>query len=331
MADGKWIEGLTADAPLTAAAVRALGVRLELVNHALPRAVHDADRDPEHVHQLRVGSRRADAALRIFSPCLPKKAYKDARKQLRRLRRAAGAARDWDVFLLDLGEWRAARPDREQPGLDFLIGYAHGLRAAAQVGLEAAAKEERPRLDALVKETTGAVRPPHDELPRDAVLVDLARPLLAGRLHELEWAASGDLTDYARLHQVRIAAKRLRYAMEVFADCFPTPFREELYPRVEEVQDVLGRANDSHVAEGRLEALRARLRAAAPAEWKRVRAGVEALLRFHRRRLPQERKRFLQWWEEWGKTGAPTLRRLLGRDAESSAPAHPRSDQMTVG
>jgi CHAD domain-containing protein len=320
MADGKWIEGMTADAPLTKAAGRALGVRLGLVNDALPRAVHDADRDPEHVHQLRVGARRADAALRIFAPCLPKKSYKEARKQLRRLRRAAGAARDWDVFLIDLGEWRKARPEREQPGLDFLIGYSHGLRAAAQSELEAAAAEERPRLESLVKETVEAVRPPHDDPPRDAVLVDLARPLLTGLMHELEWAASGDLTDYARLHQVRIAGKRLRYAMELFADCFDAPFREELYPRIEDVQDALGRANDSHVAEGRLEELRGRLKLASPEEWKRVRAGVEALLRFHRRRLPQERKSFLRWWEEWCKTGAPALRELLGGDAGPSDP-----------
>jgi len=330
MADGKWIEGLTAKTPLTEAARRVLGVRLALVRDALPRAVREADRDPEHVHQLRVGARRADAALRIFGPCLPKKAYKEARKQLRRLRRAAGAARDWDVFLIDLDEWRAARPEREQPGLDFLLGYGHGLRSAAQAELESAADEERNRLDALVNETGEAVRPPHD-LVGDGVLPDLGRPLLAGLASGLEWAASGDLDDYARLHQVRIAGKRLRYAMEVFADAFPAPFREELYPRVEEVQEVLGRANDSHVAEGRLEALRGRLKAAAPAEWKRVRAGVEALLRFHRRRLPQARKRFLQWWEQWGKTGAPALRELLGGVTDSRAPAHSHSSRADAG
>ena len=47
----------------------------------------------------------------------------------------------------------------------------------------------------------------------------------------------------------RIGAARLRYAMEVFADCFPPPFREVLYPMVEEMQEILGRANDSQVAE----------------------------------------------------------------------------------
>jgi CHAD domain-containing protein len=325
MADGKWIDGLTADTPLTEAARRVLGVRLELVHDGLPRAVHESDRDPEHVHQLRVGARRADAALRIFSPCLPKKEHRKARKHLRRLRRAAGAARDWDVFLIALAERRKTQPEREQPGLDFLTGYAHGRRAAAQGELESAADEERPRLDELVKDTTEAVRPPHD-LPGHAVLTDLARPLLTGLMHELEWAASGDLTDYARLHQVRIAGKRLRYAMEVFADCFPPCFREDLYLRIEEMQDTLGRANDSHVAEGRLGELRGRLRRVSPEDWKRGRAGVESLLRFHRRRLPQERKRFLRWWDEWVKSGAPALRGLIGDPADAAPPALPAAD-----
>src|SRR5438445_799947 len=99
MAEGKWIGGLTADMRLTDAAKRILSVRLRAVGEVLPRAVQEADCDPEYVHQLRVATRRADAALRIFSACLPRKTYKAARRRLRGLRQAAGAARDWDVFL----------------------------------------------------------------------------------------------------------------------------------------------------------------------------------------------------------------------------------------
>ena len=92
MAEGKWIGGLTADTPLTDAAQRVLVTRLGTVGQVLPRAVQEADRDPEYVHQLRVATRRADAALRIFAHCLPRKVYKRARQRLRRLRQAAGAA-----------------------------------------------------------------------------------------------------------------------------------------------------------------------------------------------------------------------------------------------
>ncbi len=317
MAEGKWIGGLAADAPLMEAAKRVLSVRLRAVADVLPRAVQEADRDPEHVHQLRVSTRRADAALRIFASCLPGKVHKKARGRLRRLRRAAGAARDWDVFLLGLAERRLKQAEKEQPGLNFLFGYAFGLRSAAQAALEAAGAEEHQSFDAFLADTTAAVRPAPD-LPDNAVLLMLARPLLTTRLHELEWTVAGDLQDYEHLHQVRIAGKRLRYAMEVFADCFSLSFREELYPRVEEMQEILGRANDSHVAEARLGDLRRHLRNSWPAEWKCVQSGVESLLRFHQRRLPQERKRFLQWWGDWSMTGAPALTALLGGDMAAS-------------
>src|SRR5207247_467787 len=83
-----------------------------------------------------------------------------------------------------------------------------------------------------------------------------------------------------------ILGKQLRYAMEVFADCFSVVFREEIYPRVEEMQEVLGNANDSHVAGQRLGTLRDRVRLKWPEDWKRYQPGFDALLRFHRRRLP---------------------------------------------
>jgi CHAD domain-containing protein len=149
------------------------------------------------------------------------------------------------------------------------------------------------------------VRPPH--AAPGATLRDHARPLLSGLLAQLERTASGDLTDYAQLHQVRIAGKRLRYAMEVFADCFAAPFRDTLYPMVEEVQEVLGRANDSHVAAERLTRLRDRCRRAWADAWPRLAPGVDSLIRYHRRRLPQERRRFLRWWEHWLESGTEGL------------------------
>ena len=40
---------------------------------------------------------------------------------------------------------------------------------------------------------------------------------------------------------------------------------------------------------------------------------------FHQRRLPQERKRFLIWWEEWRKTGQPKLAAMLGGEPAEAA------------
>jgi CHAD domain-containing protein len=300
VAAGKWISDLTPGTPLADAARWVLAVRLEVVRDYLLLALHEPEKDAEHVHQLRVGTRRAGAAVEIFESCLPEKVYKKARQQLRRIRRAAGEARDWDVFLLTLQTAKYRRTARHQPGRDFLCGYAFALRMVAQERLAAVSPKPPFGFERLLAETVAAVHQPspHGGGHR---LMDLARPLLFGLVQELNQVAAGEPDDWQQLHQVRILGKRLRYAMEVFADCFAPPFREELYPAVEEMQDILGRANDSQVASQRLRTLCGQLRAFQPQEWKRLRAGIEGLLRYHQECLPQERHHFLGWWGRWQK------------------------------
>jgi CHAD domain-containing protein len=305
MAGGKWIAGLKDDTPPADAARRVLTVRLELVRDLLTPALHEAGKDTEHVHQLRVATRRARAALDIFANYLPRKAHKRARRQLRDLRRAAGEARDWDVFLLDLAERQRKPPARQRPGLDFLTGYALSRRLAAQEHLLAAGRDQPFASDRLVADTVAAVHQPNENSAAGK-LIDLARPALGALLKELDAAAGRDLHDYAHLHQVRIIGKRLRYAMEVFADCFKAAFKDEVYPAVEEMQDILGAANDSHVAAERLAQLRERVKGLLGDQAKRVLPGIDALRRYHADRLPKERQRFETWWARWRETGGET-------------------------
>ncbi len=72
-----------------------------------------------------------------------------------------------------------------------------------------------------------------------------------------EWAdaSTPPPVAYEELHQFRILGKRMRYSMEIFADCFTSPFREELYPAVEDIQEILGLITDAHVAIERISAL----------------------------------------------------------------------------
>jgi hypothetical protein len=99
--------------------------------------------------------------------------------------------------------------------------------------------------------------------------------------------------------------------MELFAGCFDESFKESLYPEVEEMQEVLGRANDSHVAAQRLEAIRTQGQRAIGTTWRTIQPGITALLQFHRRRLPRERRAFLAWWRQWSEHGAVRLKALL--------------------
>jgi CHAD domain-containing protein len=300
MADGKWIQGLHGGMALPAAARQVLTVRLEVVQERLPLAVTQAEADPEHVHQLRVGTRRAGAAVRIFADILPERLHRRTRKTLRRLRRAAGAARDWDVFLQTLTTRLARISGKNQRGLDLLLGYGHGRRVSAQANLVAAAEERGERLPELTLALANAL----DDDKHDGKLRDLAVPTLTQLLQELEEAARGDLTEYEHLHQVRILGKQLRYAMEVFESCFAPAFREQYYPAIVQMQEILGHANDGRVAAELLRELRVRLKQTQPAQWPDYEAGIEHLLRYHERRVPQQRRAFIAWWQEWQSSGA---------------------------
>jgi CHAD domain-containing protein len=322
LAVGKWISELEATTPVADAARHILTVRLEAVRDFLPLALQQVDNDPEHVHQLRVGTRRARAALDIFACCLPSRVYKGACKHLRNVRQVAGEARDWDVFLANLMHWARTHQRRRRPGLDCLVGYLVAKREAAQLQLEQAGKDYPFAFERFLAETVAAVHKPNDLRLR--TLADLALPRLTGLLRELNKAASLDLEDYEHLHWVRILGKKLRYAMEVFADCFAPAFRAELYPAVEAMQEILGNANDSYVACRRLEALSGRLQVLAPVEWERHRPGLEDLLQYHQRRLPQERERFRDWWVRWCQSGGEAaFTALLENGGEPSAEVPP--------
>jgi CHAD domain-containing protein len=320
LAVGKWISQLKATTPVDDAARHVLTVRLEGVRDYLPLALQQADNDPEHVHQLRVGTRRAGAALDIFACCLPSKVYKGARKHLRNIRQVAGEARDWDVFLASLTQRPGERGRKLRSALDCLVGYVVAKREAAQLQLEEASKNLPFAFERFLAETVAAVHKPND--PRLRTLADLALPRLTGLLRELDDAASIDLEDHAHLHQIRILCKRLRYAMEVFADCFAPAFRVELYPAVEAMQETLGNANDSFVACRRLDALSARLQALAPIDWKRLRPGLEGLRQYHQSRLPQQQERFQEGWARWCQLGGEAaFSALLEKAGEPSGEA----------
>ena len=116
-----------------------------------------------------------------------------------------------------------------------------------------------------------------------------ARQRLRSVLREFFRAARGDFADLEAVHQFRIAGKRLRYAMEVFAGAMPKSFRKQLYPQVEELQERLGRLNDHATAARRLES-----------SAQGTAAGLSSSLLDLARRETEElravQKEFRRWW-----------------------------------
>ena len=297
MADGKWINGLAPAMPVEDAARVVLAARFEVVRQYLPLAAARPYEDVEYVHQLRVGTRRAGAALQAFASCLPRKHLRAAKQSLRGLRRAAGDARDWDVFLLALADARGDDP-AETPGFDFLAGYALGERSAAQLRLAAAADDAGPRFAADTTMLPAHVRPPRGgDAP--TTFGDLAAAEMTALFDEFARAVAAAPAAPDALHQLRILAKRVRYAMELFAPCFTEPLRTELYPAVEALQEALGEVQDAAVGRERMAALRERLTYVLPDDWPRYEPAVARLVKGYDAAFAAGRDRFAAWRAEW--------------------------------
>jgi CHAD domain-containing protein len=284
--------------PVAEAARAVLEARFAVVRHYLPLAAEKASEDAEHVHQLRVGTRRAGAALRVFGCALPRRATRDAKGALRTLRRASGDARDWDVFMAALPEAKALADAPAKPALDFLLGYAFGERAAAQQRLATAAAETGPAFLAQTAELPGRARAPQ-EADAPTNFGALAAQQLGVLFQEFTAGVEANPVEPDALHALRVVGKRVRYAIEIFADCFPPVMRESVYPAVERVQAVLGDIQDASVGMKRLEGIRGTVRAVMPKQLTRVRKGLDGLNAALRARIPACKKAFAVWRTEW--------------------------------
>ena len=297
MADGKWIEGLTPGMSVADAAKAVLGARFAVVQHYLPLAAEKPQEDVEHVHQLRVGTRRSAAALRVFATALPRGQLKETKRTLRTIRRAAGDARDWDVFLAALPESKALAAATAKPALDFLLGYAIGERTAAQERLKTAAAEAGPLFAEQCDELPKRARAPEGGPP--ANFGALAAHQLGALFREFTADVEANPAEPPALHALRIAGKRLRYAIEIFADCFPPALKEKVYPAVENVQELLGGVQDATVGTQRLACIRGTVQAVLPKQFPQFRKGIDALSASARARVPVGKKAFAAWRKEW--------------------------------
>jgi len=70
-----------------------------------------------------------------------------------------------------------------------------------------------------------------------------------------------DMSDVERVHDMRVATRRLRAAMEIFAECFPKKDHKRLLKEVKDLADALGERRDRDVAIEALRGTRAELTA----------------------------------------------------------------------
>jgi CHAD domain-containing protein len=205
--------------------------------------------DVDAVHDLRVASRRFRAASLLFSDTLPPGATANAERKIRRIRKSAGAVRDGDVQMEFIARLlRKRRSRRYRSGLERLL-----LRLSQR--REKRLKRISSALAAL--DRSGAIPALQRSIRSGSARHPRGRPLpLRYRSGKAVTAALDNLFRYeqfvrqpsaaAELHQMRIAAKRLRYVMEIFNPVYGGKLKP--YIRiVRSLQDTLGQMHDSDV------------------------------------------------------------------------------------
>ena len=237
----KWIEAESHDESATAVAQRALEARINTVWNWLPLAADEQENAVENVHQMRVATRRATAALQLFEAWLPRMRSRWFRRHLKQMRKIAGEVRDLDVLAQQLDKLCKSDQAAGCAGLQDRVATA---RQDAQPAIKALHKKmvDRrfpKRLKKLVKKTRW--RSGDEPCP---TYLEVARSGLEPLAREFFAASKADFENILALHEFRIAGKRFRYAIEVFAAAFGPAFRKELYPLVEELQQKLGEVND---------------------------------------------------------------------------------------
>lgn len=299
------LDGLEPAQRFEQAARQVLELRLGAAAELLARVADGAARDVESVHQLRVATRRAAAALAVFADCCDAAQRTRARKALRRIRRAAARARQADVHRALLRDFAQSLPERLQPtGLALADWIARGRKRAGRKVMKRAAGKTGLAFRKLAKSLPESIGGPADErVDRTDSLGAAATRMLPRLVTDLRAAAQREPRDPAAMHELRLCGKRLRYALEIFSSCVTQAARETLYPALKQMQDYLGEINDTIEVVREVEEWIARccigcaprrITAALPPGADCESAGVDLLHRL-KRRLVRKSREFLRW------------------------------------
>lgn len=235
--------------PVSTAGRKAMWIHLDRMLAREP-AIQDPDQ-PDELRRYRVAVRRLRAALRMFRFAFAERDVRPLRRRLADLAGAIGVIRDLDNRIADLDRWAIERGG-EAPVAVAVLSKAWGeerARAIAKLGRRLASQRHRRLLEALT--TFVRAEPRLDRVDRHTTGLTIH-----DRLASLLWAAYEEVrafapvvdeADLATIHELRIAAKRLRDDLELLADVLPVE-RTWLLERLVALQDHLGALNDATVA-----------------------------------------------------------------------------------
>jgi CHAD domain-containing protein len=268
-----------------------------------------ASNDIEYIHRMRVASRRLRTALDVFLDCLPAKKASNWQSHIRHLTRALGEARDTDTQLELLIALEAGSEDRTfRPGLRRLVLRLSQKRQKLQ-------GKVLNTLDDL--ESGGVLDQIENRLSPLAEVAEgseISSPLLFQRSYDyiskqldelLRFEVYIQTPQYKKeLHMMRIAAKRLRYTLEIFAPLYPDKLKSYLQA-CRETQQLLGEIHDCDVwidtlpqfAEEERRRIVKFYGNARP--FNRLHPGLEFFIKNRQEERERKYQAFLKEWQRW--------------------------------
>lgn len=214
------------------------------------RAVHDRldalqQRDEvEDVHELRVAVRHLRAVAWAFGPVLPDPVKSRWKQALHDVADAAGAVRDWDVFIAEtLAPALAEQPEDEVLVALIETAQARRTRAHAEMMTRLSRYRQAP-LPTLNRDLQHLAA--HSSKGRLETFAPRRIRKARGKVRALADIARDGQTD--NVHKLRIGNKRLRYAIEALSDVLPGRYRKRLRKKLVARQTELGAIIDGAVA-----------------------------------------------------------------------------------
>lgn len=236
MAKAKEIIGLDCAAPVLERAAEVLRVRFDEVVNLRDAALDFSD--IEGVHSMRVATRRLRSALRDYTPFMSQRLPKQLRKELKQLADALGAVRDEDVAIVALEtlQLEADKTESVKAGIGKLLKERSDAREVARLNLTEALAVQH--LDDLQNRFAAAIdkMATRKKSKRAISFNEAGREVVADGLQDLLDLGTSLYEPFKteELHEMRIAAKRLRYAIELFVACWG----EKIAPFAAEIADM---------------------------------------------------------------------------------------------
>ena len=201
---------------------------------------------PEIVRRLRVTSRRTLVALSVFSPLLPKAVVSSFKQQLRNVRRAAGATRDYDVLSDRLHQ-------HIPPASDLHIVHDLFVDQILQLVVEQQSKK-RKSIHAMHSELlswnwplrVAAIK--NQVQPKKIVYLKFVRDQMKKSRTKFTKVANSTKKNPAQLHRLRIAGKKLRYALELMPEEHMNHSLQKCQAGLQKIQKKLGNFTDHTAA-----------------------------------------------------------------------------------